>query len=154
MFINYKRYLHKIYSNNLKNKDIFFLFKNKNLNYEENLIRLKKSKTRDLTSMSLNKNIFKINLMNSIFASLNSLAIAKIGIRHYYLKRNLDYRIWSNNNFILMKFYSKVYLNSQLDKLKSLNYGQNTNLYVFNIKRTVNLISNILKIKTILKISS
>ena len=101
--------------------------------------------------MALNKNVFKINLVNSIFISLNNIVTSKMGLVKVNQDISIDYNalcgILKNNTIFLMKLYNKVYPLVQLKLLNSLSYNYNVKLYLINIKRTVNLFINLIKIK-------
>ena len=151
MNLEYKKYLHNIYLDYLKNKDILFFSYNKNLNYKDNLDRIKKTSKKRIKTMALNKNVFKINLVNSIFISLNNIVTSKMGLVKVNQGISIDYNalcgILKNNTLFLMKLYNKVYPLVQLKLLNSLSYNYNVKLYLINIKRTVNSFINLIKIK-------
>lgn len=154
MNLVYKKYLYNIYLDYLKNKDLLFFSHNKNLNYKENLDRIKKTRKIKTKTLAVNKNVFKINLVNSIFTLSNNIVTSKIGlvtVNQSIITESINLQdILNNNTLFLMKLYNKVYLLVQLKLLKSLSFKYNAKLYLINTKRIVNSFTNLIKIKFLL----
>ena len=150
MYISYNKYLYNVYSSYLKNKDLFFILNNKSLNHKNNFNFIKRNWKLNLVNTSLNKHLFIVNILNSIFSSTKNIQSAKIGIAYFYKQYKIDFRtldfILHKNTIFLMKLYNRFYILPQLKYLRSLNYNYNLKVCLSYIKYFISIFLNTVKI--------